>query len=58
MKNYNVMTFFALKIINFSYILLDNKKSNTVSPQFFLLFRKGMPNTTKYYKSRIMVRKV
>ena len=46
MKNYNFMTF-ALKSINFSHIMHDNKKSNTVTPQFFLSFRKGMPNTTK-----------
>ena len=57
MKNYNFMTFLRLsKSINFSHNLRDNKKSNTVTPQFFLSFRKGMPNTTKYYKSRKMAR--
>ena len=30
------------KSINFSYILSDNKKTNTVTPQFYLSFRKGM----------------
>ena len=56
MKNYNFMTFFALKRINFSHILRRNKKSNMVTRQFLLSFRKGMPNTTKYYKSRKMAR--
>ena len=56
MKNYNFCDFFVLKSINFSHILHDNKKSNTVTPQFFLSFRKGMLNTTKYYKSRKMAR--
>ena len=35
MKNYNFYDFFGLKSINFSHILRDNKKSNTVTPQFF-----------------------
>ena len=35
---------------NFSQILSDNKKTNTVTPQFYLFFRKDMPNTTKYSK--------
>ena len=38
--------------INFSHILPDNKKTNTVNPQFYLSFRKEMPNTTNYSKSR------
>ena len=42
------------KSINFSHILPDNKKTNTVTPQFYLSFRKDMPNTTKYSKSRKM----
>ena len=42
------------KSINFSHILPDNKKTNTVTPQFYLSFRKNMPNTTKYSKSRKM----
>ena len=37
---------------NFSQILSDNKKTNTVTPQFYLSFRKGMPNTTKYSRPR------
>ena len=56
MKNYHFFYFFELKSINFSHILHDNKKSNTVTPQFFLSFRKDMPNITKYYKSRKMAR--
>ena len=56
MKNFNFIIFFLLNSINFSHILRNNKKSNTVTPQFFLSFGKGMPNTTKYYKSRKMAR--
>ena len=40
--------------INFSHILPDNKNTNTVTPQFYLSFRKDMPNTTKYSQSRNM----
>ena len=40
--------------INFSHILSDNKKTNTVTPPFYLSFRKNMPNTTIYSKSRKM----
>ena len=36
------------KSINISHILPDNKKTNMVTPQFYLSFRKDMPNTTKY----------
>ena len=42
------------KSINCSHILPDNKKTNTVTPQFYLFFRMDIPNTTKYSKSRKM----
>ena len=57
MENYKFMIFSVLKSINnFSHIFPDNKKSNMMTPQFFLSFRKGMPNTTKYYKSGKLAR--
>ena len=43
------------KIINFSHILPDNKKTNTVTPQIYLSLTKDMSNTAKYSKSRKMV---
>ena len=44
------------KSINVSYILPGKKKTNSVTPQFYLFFRKGMPNTTKCSKSRKMAK--
>ena len=49
-KIYNLVIIFDFsmhKSINFSHILPDNKKTNTVTPQFYLSFSKDIPNTTK-----------
>ena len=43
-----------MNVSGFSHILSDNKKTNAVTPQFYLSFRKGMHHTTKYSKSRKM----
>ena len=52
-KIYNLVTFPCIKY-QFSHILSDNIKTNTVTPQLYLSFRKGMPNATKYSKTRKM----
>ena len=39
---------------NFSHILSNNKKTNMETLQFYLSFRKGMLNTTKYSRCRKM----
>ena len=42
------------KSTNFSHILPDNKKTNTVNLYFYLSFRKGIPHIIEYSKSRKM----
>ena len=51
-KIYNLVTFPCMKVAIFHTFCLYNKKTNMVTPQFYLSFRKGMPNTTKYSRSR------
>ena len=47
MKIYNFTTFLYIKSTIFHTFC-------PITPQFSLSFRKGMPHTTKYYKSRKM----
>ena len=54
MKFYNFMTFLVHKSIKCSHFLPSNKEVNIVTPQFILFYRKGVPHTAKYSKSRKM----
>ena len=53
-KIYNLVTFQCIKVEIFHTFCLITKKTNTVTTQFYLSFRKGMHHTTKYSKSRKM----